>query len=346
MKPTYFDRVMQQTPTRLWINNPNLDAINKSLSTGVLNATTNPAYCSKLLQSEPEYIKAVIDQIIKETDDDDIVADLVQQRCAARVMQHFQPLYEKSNKVSGYVTIQDDPRRDDNPDDIINAVLRHSKLGPNYMAKIPVIEAGIESIKEVIKRNIPICATEVFSISQAICICELYKKYSRDTGNSPPFFVTHITGIFDQYLSQVVEDDNIDISLDLLFHAGSVIARKEYRLIKQKGYKTTLLGGGARGTQHFTEMVGADMHITMNWSTIQELIDADGPVENRMDSQVPSRIIDELSAKLVDFRRAYEDDGLSVEQFQDFGPVKLFRSMFVDGYNELLREIAASRVLL
>ena len=85
------------------------------------------------------------------------------------------------------------------------------------------------------------------------------------------------------------------------------------------------------------------MHITLNWSTIKELIDTDMPVVNRMDFEVSPEIIEELSDKLVDFRRAYEDDGLSVEEYADFGPVQLFRSMFMQGYSTLLSEIAARR---
>lgn len=342
----YFDRVFQNTPTRLWLNNPNLEEITKALATGALNSTTNPAYCSKLLQSEPDYIRNVIDQVIKLTDNDDGAADLVQQKCAGRIMQHFMGVYEKSNKVNGYVTIQDDPRRDDDADAIINAAIRHSKIGPNYMAKIPVIKSGLDSIKELIKRGIAVCATEVFSISQAIRVCELYEKVSRKAGVSPPFYVTHITGIFDQFIGQVVEDEHINISPEVLFHAGCAIARKEYNIIKEQGYKATLLGGGVRGTQHFTEMVGGDMHITMNWSTFQELIDADMPVVKRMDSEVSQEVIEELSDKLIDFRRAYENEGLCVDEYADFGPVQLFRNMFIDGYNRLLSEIANRRALV
>jgi len=296
-----------------------------------------------LLQSEPEYIRSVIDDVIKVADDDDVVADLVQQRCAQRVMQYFRGVYEKSSKANGYVTIQDDPRRDDNPDNIINAALRHSKTGPNYMAKIPVTDSGLESIKELAKKGIPICATEVFSISQAVCVCELYERITCETGKFPPFYVTHITGIFDQFLGQVVENEHIDISPEALFYAGCAIAKKEYHIIKDRGYKATLLGGGARGTQHFTEMVGGDIHITLNWSTVQELINMDIPIVNRMDSEVSQGLVEELSDKLVDFRRAYEDAGLSVDEFADFGPVQLFRSMFMDGYTHLLREIAIRR---
>ena len=38
--------------------------------------------------------------------------------------------------------------------------------------------------------------------------------------------------------------------------------------------------------------------------------------------------------------------GLSLEEFEDFGPLLLFRSMFLEGYYHLLVEIAKRRALL
>lgn len=106
-----------------------------------------------------------------------------------------------------------------------------------------------------------------------------------------------------------------------------------------------MLGGGARGTHHFTEMVGGDVHVTINWSTAQSLIETNEPVVNRMDEQPSKDVVEELSAKLPDFRRAYDEDGLPLEAFKDFGPVQLFRNMFLEGYGDLLREITARRAL-
>ncbi|MCX7786342.1 MAG: hypothetical protein N2442_01440, partial [Spirochaetes bacterium] len=65
MAQGYFHRVHQETPTRFWINNPSASDMENALAAGAINCTTNPSYCSKLLQSEPAYIKAVIRDTVR-----------------------------------------------------------------------------------------------------------------------------------------------------------------------------------------------------------------------------------------------------------------------------------------
>jgi len=109
---------------------------------------------------------------------------------------------------------------------------------------------------------------------QALDLCELYEKVSKESGKHPKFYISHITGIYDEYLKEVAERDNIDISPDILWQAGMVIARKLYKIYKDRGYTVTFIGGGARGTHHFTEMVGGDVCITINWKgTADKLLD-------------------------------------------------------------------------
>jgi transaldolase len=130
----------------------------------------------------------------------------------------------------------------------------------------------------------------------------------------------------------------------VLDQAGCAIARQEYRLLKARGYPGILLGGGARGVHHFTEMVGGDAHVTINWSTAQELIDAGTPLVARLAEGEPSAdVIAELCEKFPDFRQAYDEDGLNVEEFADFGPVQFFRNAFLNGWYLLLAEVAARR---
>ena len=343
MSSEYFHRVNKETPTRFWINNPSAEDMERAIAAGAINCTTNPAYCSKLLQSDPDYIRGVIDDVIKETHDDEMAAVRVYQRASARVMERFLPLYKESSGGCGYVTMQDDPRVDENPEAIIRAALRNRTLGKNFMAKIPVIDGGLQALEACVAEDIPVCATEVFSIAQTIHMCDLYERAVKETGNRPPFFVTHITGIFDEYLGKVAKREGIEIAPDVLAQAGCTVARKEYRLIKERGYQTTMLGGGARGTHHFTEMVGGDVHVTINWSTAQEIIDAGTPVVSRIDVETPRAVIDELREKLVDFRRAYDEDGLSVEEYADYGPVQFFRNAFLKGWYLLLAEIPTRR---
>ena len=49
---------------------------------------------------------------------------------------------------------------------------------------------------------------------------------------------------------------------------------------------------------------------------------SDIPVVPRIDNPVDPKIVAELSKKFVDFRRAYTEDGLSLETFDSFGPAR------------------------
>lgn len=343
MNAGYFHRVARETDTRFWINNPSGEDLDRALAVGAISCTTNPAYCSKLLKSDPDYLREVVDCIIRETHDDDRAADRVYQEVSRRVIHRFLPLYQGSGGKRGFVTLQGDPRLDEEPGAIVAATMNYRRLGPNFMTKIPVTAAGLEAIEAAVEANVAICATEVFALAQAVAVCERYEQAVRRTGNRPPFYVTHISGIFDEYLEKVARREGIPVSGEALAQAGCALARKEYRLLKERGYAATLLGGGARGTHHFTELVGGDVHITINWSTARELIDADAPVVARIDAEPLPEAIDELCARFDVFRQAYVEDGLSVEEFADYGPVQLFRNAFLNGWYLLLAEVASRR---
>ena len=77
MPSGYFYQVIKQTPTRVWINNPTGDDMEKGIAAGAINVTTNPSYCSKLLQREACYIRRIIDEVAAEVQDDNIAADSV-----------------------------------------------------------------------------------------------------------------------------------------------------------------------------------------------------------------------------------------------------------------------------
>ena len=157
----YFHRVRRQTGTRFWINNPTGEEIDWALAAGAISCTTNPAYCARLLASEPDYVNGLIDTVIREIPDCEGAAPVVYQRSAQRLLERFLPSYERSGGRSGFVTLQGDPRREDDADSVIRFAVENSRLGPNIMAKIPVIQSGLEAIEGCVARNIPICATEV-----------------------------------------------------------------------------------------------------------------------------------------------------------------------------------------
>ena len=58
------------------------------------------------------------------------------------------------------------------------------------------------------------------------------------------------------------------------------------------------------------------------------------PVE-RMHLPVDQRIVDELYANFPDFRRAYDVDGMTDEEFDRFGPTVRTLRAFIDSYHQL-----------
>ncbi len=343
MATGYFHCVHAETPTRFWVNNPSQSDTEQAIAAGAVACTTNPSYCAKLLQSEPAYIRGVIDRVAADVKDNDEAAERVYHEAAARIMGLFMPVYQQSGGTLGFVTIQDDPRADDDTEHIVDVTMRCCKLGPNFMTKIPVIASGIAAMEELVARNVPICATEIFAVSQALAMSEAYEQAARKSGRRPPFYLTHITGIFDQYMADTVKAERISIAPELLRQAGCIIARRQYAVLKERFPAMVILGGGARGTHHFTEFVGGAMHITINWSTAEELIAANPSVVSRIDVPTPREIVQELRAKVPGFRRAYDEDGLTVKEFKDFGPLMYFKTMFLNGYARLLDEIAERR---
>jgi transaldolase len=314
-----------------------------AIAAGAISGTTNPSYCSKLLQREPGYIRPLIQRAAREIDNVDTAADIIYQKVTKRFMDAFLPLYAESAGTQGFVTMQDNPNRDENPELIVEAALRHGNLGPNYMAKVPATESGMKAIEYLIGRGIPVCATECFSLSQAIAVCELHRKTSKVTGRFPPFFLTHITGIFDEEIKSRVVAEGIDVDPELVARAGCIVARRIYKVVKSRGYGITLLGGGARGTKHFTEFVGGDFHITLNWDTMKELINSNQPVIARIDAWDPQEDIEELRKKLNVFAQAYCEDGLKAEEFKGFAPLQRFRNSFIKGWSDLCQAIESSR---
>ena len=348
-KEPYFVRVSNQSPTMFWINNPTRQQADMALENGALGCTNNPSYSQKMIDhpDEREYALKLLDEAIRETSNINETAEVFQRKLVKPIADKFMPLFKKSLGQHGYVSIQGDPINEDDPQIVIRDAIANRKLSPNICCKIPTTVSGLKAIETMIEENIPINATEIFGVSQFVAICEMYQKVSARTGNKPMFYMSHIAGIYDDFLRNYVQENDVQISPDTLQQAGLAVARKVYQLMMERNYPCVFIGGGARGLHHFTEMVGGKVCITINWEgTADQLIDQDPPVVYRLFNPVPLKVIDELLEKLPDFKRGYLPDGLEPEEFEHFGPVQLFRSTFVKSWKRTLDVIGERRANL
>lgn len=341
----YFHRVQEHTPTMFWINNPTREETDVAIAAGALGCTCNPSYCQKMLDDPKEgtYALAVLDQVLEETNDDSQAESLFQRRLAMPIIEKFRPIYEKNPFRDGFVSLQGDPVREEDPEVVLSEARANRAIAPNVCIKVPCTKAGLAAMETLLAENTSINATEIMSVAQAISLCELYEKVASRTGKRPVLFLSHIAGIYDDYLERYVEKEKIGISRDVLWQAGLAVARKVYAIMQERGYSAIFVGGGARGLHHFTEMVGGKLVVTINWKgTADKLIETDPPVVYRLFNPVPHRVIAELMEKLPDFRRAYLEDGLSVEEYDRFGGVEHFRHMFMRSWQRAL-DVARQR---
>ena len=345
MKP-YFMRVTEQSPTMFWINNPTLEQADLAIENGALGCTNNPSYTQKMIDhpAEGEYALKVLDDTLQDVSDDRAAAIEFQARMVKPIAEKFMPLFERSGGEHGFVSIQCDPFADDDSQDIIRQALDNRKISPNICCKIPLTEPGLEAIPELVPMNVPMNSTEIFGVSQLVALAEIYEKVARASGKWPMMYMSHIAGIYDDYLRNYVQENDVKISSDVLHQAGLAVARKVYRIMTERAYKCVFIGGGARGLHHFTEMVGGRVCITINWvGTADKLLEQNPPVVYRLFNPVPQKVIDELMDKLPDFKNGYLEDGLTVEEFEEFGPVQLFKSSFTKSWRRVLEIIRERR---
>jgi transaldolase len=336
----YFHRVHKLSPTRFWINNPTREQADLAIAAGAVGCTLNPSYGQKLIDHPDEgpYALKLLEAAVRETTNDVEAVAEFQRKVALPVLEKFQPIYRRNpGGLEGLVSIQGDPIREDDPKVIIDEGRANRAIAENVCCKIPTTHPGLVAIETLLPEGTPINATEVFGMAQVVALGELYVRLKREHGNHlPVMFYSHIAGIYDDHFRNVVAEDDVDIAPDLLVQAGLAVSRRAYQTVKERGYGIHFIGGGARALYHFTELVGGDLVVTINWQgTAEDLIALDPPVVYRIHNPVPPQVIDELSAKLVDFRRGWSEDGLKVDEFEEFGPVQLFRSIFVKSWQRV-----------
>lgn len=347
MSTGYFHRVTAQTPTRFWINNVTREEANLALAAGAVGCTQNPSYTFKLMgmPGEKEYVFETLAAIMKEEKNDVEALVKLQKNLIARIAEIFMPHYEKTHGREGYVSIQGDPLQEDFDSIVRFARFNRKDAPPNMMAKIPATPDGLKAMDVLLREGVPINATEIMTVRQALDVFDIYRKVSGEMANPPAIFYSHIAGIFDEYMTKHVKAENIDIAPDIVRQGGLAVARKIESLYADLGYRGVgFISGGARGLHHFTDWVGSRANVTINWlGTAKDLIEQNPPVIDRFRAATPEYVLEELIEKIGEFRKAYFTHAVEPREYEEYGPVELFRNMFVDSWKGALGEIRARR---
>jgi len=341
----YFKRVQKRTPTRFWINNVTGEEAELAIAAGAVGCTQNPSYTWKIIEAvgQTAAFKATLDAALAAEANNEKALVALQRALVGDIAGHFMPLYNSSGGRLGYVSVQGDPFHEDYRT-IVEQGRYNRQAGKNIMVKVPVTEDGLKAIEELLAEGTPINATEVMCVRQAMDVCDAYDRATKGMKNPPVVYFSHIAGIFDEYLNNYVNRNNVDIDKDALWQAGVAVGKKIMALTQARDSRVGFIAGGARGLHHFTEMVGGAISVTINWKgTADALLAADAPVVDRFSAPVAPWIIDELCQKLPDFDQAYWYSHIEPHEYEEFGPVALFRSQFEAAWKKALAYIGEAR---
>ena len=327
----YFARLLAETPSRVWVNNPTAEEVGLAQARGAMGCTTNPAFAGNLARRAPDEILPLVDAVLAEAGDADqaAVADRIQERLVARIAERFRPIHEATAGRWGYVSIQGDPEADTDGEHIWEEAIVGRALGPNVAPKIPATVPGLLAFERVVERGWPVIVTEVFSLDQLVSTCEVYLRVTERTGVRPPFFMSPITGILGDHLAKLVARDSLAVPAEVTRLAGIGLARRCAALVAERSYPVTLLFGGARIPEDLTGLVGGPHCATINWSTFAEILELDPPLEHTIDQPLDPEVERTLFDTFADARHGFQLGELAPEEYEEFGPVQHFRDVFI-----------------
>jgi transaldolase len=336
-------KMTQTTPTSLWNDSASIQELTYSIEHGAVGATCNPVIVLAVLKKEMAAWAGRIQGLIQEmptATEDEIAWQLVRE-ISIKSAALLKPIFDAQGGKNGRLSIQTDPRLYRNSRAMFEQAVEFSRLAPNMIVKIPVTRAGILAIEEATYFGVSINATVCFTLPQCIAVAEAVERglqrrerEGREIASMGPV-CTIMVGRLDDWLKLLVEKENITIDPGYLEWAGVAVFKKTYRLFRERGYRLRLLAAAFRNHMHWSEFIGGDVVISPPYAWQVRLNASDVEVRSRIDREVEPRIEAELSKKFADFRRAGTEGGLSIEEFDSFGPTRQTLRQFITACHDL-----------
>lgn len=333
----------QTTPTMLWNDSADIDELKYAIENGAVGATCNPVIAVGILKKHLAEWRPRIEALLHElpgATEDQIGWKLVEEM-SVRAAKLLEPAFAADAGRNGRLSIQTDPRYFRDAGAILENAMAFSQLAPNIIVKIPATRAGIVAIEEATYRGLSVNATVSFTLPQCIAVAEAVERGLRrresegkDIKSMGPV-CTIMVGRLDDWLKVSLERRDITVDPGILEWAGVAVFKKAYGMYRQRGYRLRLLSAAFRNHMHWSELIGADAVISPPSAWQKRFNAGDIEVHPRIDDPVDPAMVEQLLTHFPDFRRAYSEDGLSVEEFDSFAPTVRTLRQFIAACTDL-----------
>jgi transaldolase len=205
---------------------------------GLRGITSNPSIFEKAIAGSNDY-----DEEIRKLADKNLTIDKIYEALVIRDIELaadlMMPVYESTNRLDGYVSIEVDPELANNTEATIREAKRlFSRINkPNIMIKIPATKAGLSAITEVTASGINVNITLIFSVDNYLQVADAYIN-GLELLNERGGALYKVSSVASFFVSRI--DTAVDLELDWIgAHdlKGKIAvdnSKKAYHLFKEK----------------------------------------------------------------------------------------------------------------
>ena len=335
--------------TALWNDSADPAELSRSIGFGAVGATCNPVIAYTAISGNLDVWSPRIGRLAAEhpTWGESQIGWKAVELLSIEAAELLEPAFRASGGRNGRLSIQTDPRLHRDAEALVEQAVCFSQLAENIIVKIPATSVGIRAIEEATYRGVSINVTVSFTVPQAVQAAEAIERgLNRRAAEGLPerefgSVVTLMGGRLDDWLKQVADRKRLLIEPGYLDWAGIAALKRAYGIFQERGYRARLLAAAFRSALQWSELLGGDLVVSPPFDWQLRINENELPVERRIDTPVDERIIAALD-KVPDFRRAYEPDGMTVEEFDDFGATRATLRQFLDAdakLDALVRDI-------
>lgn len=320
-------RMAETTPTVLWNDSADPRELSEAIGWGAVGATCNPVIALAALKADRStWAPRILEySVTHPTATEDEIGWAMVKRLSVEAAQLLVPSFERYEGVNGRLSIQTDPRYYRDTERLVEQAVEFSTLAPNMIVKIPVTAAGVAAFEEVTYRGVSINATVSFTVAQAVAVAEAVERGLRrreaeglDVSTMGPV-CTIMVGRTDDWMRVSAEKEQITVDPGITEWAGVAVFKNAYRIYQERGYRTRLLSAAFRNHMHWSQFIGGNVVISPPFGWQKRFNASSIEPAHRLDDPVDPRILEDLYDNFAEFRRAYDEDGLSISEFTSFG---------------------------
>ncbi len=305
---------------------------------GVTGMTSNPTIFEQAISGSSDYDEN-IKELYKAGKSTFEIYDDLTVRDIQDAADIYRPVYEKTHRLDGYVSLEVNPELAYKTEETIEEGRRlHTKVNrPNVMFKVPATDEGFDAIEALLGDGMNVNTTLIFSIDQYVKTARAFLKGMHKFLNKQgdisrvasvaSVFVSRVDTAVDKILDKAAQsaDDATKRKLQALQGKAAVayahliykkyldiFSEKEFESLKKKGATLQRVLWGSTGTKnpaysdikYVTELIAKNSVNTVPQSTLQAFLDH-GAVREALTAAADKsqKIIDDLGNFGIDMNR-------------------------------------------